>query len=154
MDYETKSLPAQTYLYVSRECAFDGASIASAMDSAMEELINGLISDGIAPASPPITVYHEMGGDKLRFQAGIFVQGEDAAKATAPLKIGELPEGEAATATHVGSYADLNGSHKALWAAMEQDGHTLGWPVWEHYIDDPRETEEASRRTTLWRMIG
>jgi effector-binding domain-containing protein len=56
------------------------------------------------------------------------------------VKAAALPAGEALAATHVGPYANLNQSHKALWGHAEKPGLEKATPVWEIYVDDPGDT--------------
>lgn len=154
MDIERLTLPEQHYLYVDRECAFDGKSIGDAMASGFGELFGFVGVAEIAPISMPMAVYVEMPGEKLAFRAGVFVRAEDAAKADGAIKADVMPAGEALTTTHVGPYATLNQSHKALWDYADAEGLAKAMPVWEIYVDDPTKTPEAALRTAIFRALG
>ncbi len=154
MNIERKKLPEQHYLYVDRECAFDGKAIGDAMASGFGEVFGFAGKNGIAPLSMPMSVYLEMPGDKLRFRAGVIVGKADAARATGAVKAGALPAGEALTATHVGPYASLNQSHKALWNYAETHNLPKAMPVWEIYVDDPTTKPEADVRTEIFRALN
>lgn len=154
MEFERKTLPEQHYLYVDRECAFDAKSIGEAMASGFGEVFGFTQGKGITPLSMPTSIYMEMPSDKLRFRAGVFVSADDAARAEEPVKACVMPAGEVVTATHVGPYATLNQSHKALWDYVEKQGLPTAMPVWEIYVDDPAKTPEADLRTEIYRALG
>ncbi len=153
MRIERRRLPEQHYLYVDRECAFDGKAIGDAMASGFGEVFGFAGKTGIAPLSMPMSVYMDMPSDKLRFRAGVMVSAADAARAAGAVKAGALPAGEVLTATHVGPYAALNQSHKALWDHAETQGLAKAMPVWEIYADDPATKPEAEVRTEIFRAL-
>lgn len=153
MKIERRTLPEQHYLYVERECAFDGKAIGDAMASGFGEVFGFTGKSGIAPLSMPMSVYMDMPGDKLRFRAGVLVGAADAKKAGGAVKAGVMPAGEALAATHVGSYATLNQSHRALWDYAGKNGLETAMPVWEIYIDDPATKPEAEVRTEIFRAL-
>lgn len=153
MKIERKRLPEQHYLYVDRECAFDGKSIGDAMASGFGEVFGFVGKNAIAPLSMPMSVYLDMPSDRLRFRAGVIVSAADAARAGGAVKAGVLPAGDVLTATHVGPYASLNQSHKALWTHAETQGLPAAMPVWEVYVDDPATKPEAEVRTEIFRAL-
>jgi len=153
MEFHRKTVQPQAYLYVDCECRMEGPEIAKAMGDGFGTVFGFLGQAGIAPISMPITVYHEMPNDRMRFQCGAMVAAADAAGAVDPVKAGEIPGGDVMTTTHVGPYDRLNQTHGALWNHMKTEGIPGGMPVWEIYIDDPDETDAANLRTEIFRMI-
>ncbi|MGE0410229.1 MAG: GyrI-like domain-containing protein [Amphiplicatus sp.] len=154
MRFERKTLPDQHYLYVDRECGFDPKSISEAMASGFGEVFAVAQAKGIKPLAMPMSVYMEMPNDKLRFRAGVLVSADDAAKAGGAVKAGVMPAGDVLTTTHVGPYATLNRSHKALWDYAEREGLAKAMPVWEIFVDDPTKTPEIELRTEIFRALG
>lgn len=154
MKISRKSLPEQHYLYVDRECSFDGAAIGDAMTSGFGELFGFTAANNITPLSMPMSLYTEMPSGKLRFRACALVSAADAARAGGAIKAGVIPAGDVLTATHVGPYAALNQSHKAIWDHADANGLAKIMPVWEIYIDDPGSTPEAELRTEIFRALG
>ena len=155
MTIERKTLTEQHYLYVDRECAFDPKAIGDAMSSGFGEVFGFAGSNDIAPLSMPMSVYMEMPSDKLKFRAGVMVSAEDAARATGGnVKAGVIAAGEVLTTTHVGPYATLNQSHKALWDYADAKKLPKAMPVWEVYVDDPTTKPAAEIRTEIFRAIN
>jgi len=63
----------------------------------------------------------------------------------------EIPEGDYAQTTHIGSYDNMSDSFKELnRKAFEDDLYSFaGGPCIEIYLDDPEITPEAERRTLI-----
>ncbi|MEL6361951.1 MAG: GyrI-like domain-containing protein [Pseudomonadota bacterium] len=155
MTIERKTLSEQHYLFVERESSMSGPEIADAMGSGFGEVFGFNAQKGIAPISMPMAIYMEMpSGDKMAFRVGVFVSPEDAAKAEGNIKSATMPAGDALMMTHVGPYATLNVSHKALWDHMTNEGLPQAMPVWEIYVDDPTTVSEDKLRTEIYRAIG
>ena len=155
MEFERKSLPEQHYVYVDREASFAGNEIAEAMASGFGAVFGFTAQKGVTPLAMPMSIYMDMpSGDTMRFRAGVFVSAEDAGKAEGEVKSAVMPAGDAIKGTHVGPYASLNQSHKALWDYFDENGLEKAMPVWEIYIDDPQGTPEAELRTEIYRAIG
>ena len=154
MDFERRTLPAQPYLYVEGESPYEGEKIAAAMGAAFGKVFGFVAEAGISPLSAPITVYLGMDPSTLRFRSGVMVSAADAAKADAGVLADELPGGEAMATVHVGPYGKMNETHQALWNHMEEHAIEGAMPVWEVYVDDPEETDEAELRTEIYRAIA
>ncbi len=155
MDFVRKTLPEQHYIYVEREASMTGTEIADAMASGFGEVFSFKEKNGVKPLSMPTAIYMDMpDGEKMMFRAGFFVSAEDAARAEGQIQSGVMPAGEAFMATHVGPYAKLHETHKALWDHMEAEGVERAMPVWEVYIDDPTTVPEMEIRTEVFRAIG
>lgn len=156
MNIERKTLPEQHYLYVDRSASLTApAEIGAAMASGFGEVFGFLAQKGIQPLAMPMSVYLEMpAGDTMAFRAGVLVTADDAKKAEGNIKAGVIPAGDVCTTTHVGHYASLNQTHRALWDHMNAQGAPATMPVWEIYIDDPQSTPEDKLRTEIYRAIG
>jgi effector-binding domain-containing protein len=155
MTIERKSLPQQYYLYVDRAPSFTPKEIGDAMASGFAAVFGFVQKKGITPLSMPMAVYMDMpSGGTMPFRAGVFVRADDAGRAEGEVKSGVMPAGEAYTTTHVGPYANLNQTHKALWDHMDGEGAAKGMPVWEIYVDDPGNTPETNLRTQIFRATS
>ncbi len=153
MEIERRSQDEQHYLYVDRECDFVPQSIAEAMGSGFGAVFEFVGKHGITPISMPMSLYVEMPSDKLRFRAGVLINASDASHADGTVQAGVIPAGDVLAATHVGPYANLNQSHKALWDYADAQGLSKCMPVWEIYVDDPHDTAESELRTEIFRAL-
>ena len=154
MKFTRKTFAEQPYLYVERECDYDGAKIAEAMGSALTEILSFVGEKHITPLSAPMSIYMSMSPDKLRFRGAVKVTAKDAARAEGTVKSGSLPLGDAMATVHTGPYSHLNVTHQALWKHMEDNAIPAAFPVWEIYIDDPGKVAEDKLRTEIYRKIG
>ena len=145
----------QSYVYVEGEAPMtDGAAIADAMGAAFGAAFQGIETHGMTPLSAPMTVYTDMPGPKMTFRSGFIVSKDDAAKASGDLKSDTLPAGDALHALHTGPYAKMSETHQTMWGEVKSRGLTPKMPVWEIYIDDPQETDEASLRTEIYHALA
>lgn len=156
MEITRKTLPEQHYLYADREVDLQNpAAIGAAMGSAFAEVFAFAASNGITPLSMPISLYVDMPeGTTMRFRGGVFVSANDAAKHGGAVQAGTIPAGDVLTTTHVGPYASLNVSHRAVWDRMSELDLPKAMPVWEVYVDDPTQVSESDCRTEIFRAIG
>jgi effector-binding domain-containing protein len=156
MSIERKTLPEQHYLYVDRAASLTApAEIGEAMASGFGEVFGFVARKGVTPLAMPMSLYIEMpSGAQMAFRAGVLVSADDAKKAEGEVKAATIPAGDVFTTTHVGPYASLNQTHKALWDHMSAQGAAKAMPVWEIYVDDPQKTPEQSLRTEIYRAIG
>ncbi|MGD9968157.1 MAG: GyrI-like domain-containing protein [Hyphomonadaceae bacterium] len=155
MNIERKTLPEQHYIYVDRVSSLSGAEIGAAMASGFGEVFAFAMQNGVKPLAMPMSIYLQMPSDnKMAFRAAVLVSAEDAKRAAGQVKAGVMPAGEVYMTTHVGSYASLNQTHKAMWDEMTAQGISKTMPVWEIYIDDPQTTPEDKLRTEIYRAVG
>lgn len=154
MSIERKTLPDQHYIYVDREASYAGSEIADAMASGFAAVFTALETAQIKALSMPMSVYTAMpSGDKVAFRAGVFVSGEDAGQIAGDVKSDTIAAGDVLTTTHVGAYATMHESHKALWDHLSAAGMSPGFPIWEIYVDDPSQTAESDVRTEIYHAI-
>lgn len=123
MNIERKTFAEQHYIYVDRVATFSPADISAATASSFSEVFGFAAAKSIKPHAGPMSVYLERPtNDKMAFRAGVFVDAEDAKLAEGSIKSGVMTAREAFTTTHVGPYASLSRTHKALWDHMEAQG--------------------------------
>ena len=155
LEIERIHLPAQHYLYVEGEAGADGSGIAEAMGAGFGAVYEFVAAHGITPTSMPTAIYVNMPSPEgMFFRLGFFVTEADAAKANGTIKADTIVAGDAYKAVHVGPYPELHQTHTAIWNHMDGLNVERGLPVWEHYIDDPSQVDEAAMRTEVFRMAG
>jgi effector-binding domain-containing protein len=105
-------------------------------------------SRGIAFEGPAFALYEPQPDGSFKVRAGFCVPREFASSDT--VVCGELPEGEAATTMHVGSYESLHEAYEDVqrWAA--ESGRGLGAAMWEEYLDGPEVPPEKTRTRVVW----
>lgn len=90
--------------------------------------------------------------DELRSMACCELFEPDAVKFEAPVSRTEVAGGEFAVLTHVGPYAQLCFAYQWLYGEwLPKSGRETGEaPVFEVYLNDPRETAPADLVTEIW----
>lgn len=153
-DYTVTRAASRPYLYVESDCGMDPSEISAAMGEAFGAVMAAMQRDGIAPAGPPLAVYHDYDPALMRFRAGVFVSESDAARAGAGVTADHTPDGKALHFMHVGPYATLREDYDEMMRWTASRGLTLCAPTWEVYVDDPGAVPEAELRTEVWSALG
>ncbi|MGH2459752.1 MAG: GyrI-like domain-containing protein [Chloroflexota bacterium] len=107
----------------------------------------------IAPAGPPIALYHEFSADRARLEGAVPVDatfdGDDE------VQPGALPGGRVATTRHVGPYHELGAAHDAVVRWIRDRGYRAVRPNWEVYPMPPGgEPDPARLVTEIYWPIG
>ena len=127
-------------------------NVSSALAEILPEVGQYLVDNGIQPAGPPLTIYHNMGAE-IDLEGGVTVTTLVAEKDR--IKLGKLPGGEVAVTRHIGPYEGLGATYDELklWI-MEQGREPTGSP-WEIYWSDPSEETDSSKWETeiFWPVI-
>ena len=154
MDIDTVDIESTPYLYVAGEAPMDPGQVSAAMDRCFGRLMAFMREHGIAPAGPPMSVYHGYDENKLAFRAAMAVSPGDIAKAGGDVKADETPGGKVFGFVHAGPYADLGASYEAATAVLAESGQSFGAPTWEIYLNDPAETPPEDLRTQIYTVPG
>jgi effector-binding domain-containing protein len=155
MKFERVNLPEQTYLYIEKTVPVDGVAISEAMAEGFGAIFTFTEENDIERLTMPSAIYMKMPDQNgMSFRTAVFIGPADAEKASAGIKADTMPAGEAIKATHIGSYANMNQTHQAVWAYMAENNIPGDMPIWEIYVDDPAMVEETICRTDIYRRIG
>jgi effector-binding domain-containing protein len=87
-------------------------------------------------------------GPEQEVEAGFTVSAPVAGRGR--VEPGELPAGEVAMTTHVGSYHGLFAAAAAVRDWIAAQGRQPSGELWEVYVDDPEEVPEAALRTEIY----
>ena len=149
-DFSMTEVEPRPYLYVERSCSMDPGDIATAMGRAFGDVMGFLEHHGIAPAGPPLSVYHTYDDAKMDFRAGVFVKADAIRAADGDVRADSTPGGTVLHFVHTGPYATLRDSYGALMEHCRSEGLTPGTPTWEVYVDDADTTPEHRLRTEVY----
>jgi effector-binding domain-containing protein len=105
---------------------------------------NGMEMSG--PAVARFTITDEGFDVSAGFEVASEIEGDGY---VVPL---DLPAGEVATVTHLGSYETLEAAYDALRAAVEGLGRELddAAPMWEEYRSPPETPPEETKTVVFW----
>jgi effector-binding domain-containing protein len=138
------------------------ATVSEFFDSAFGKAFPALFATGVTPSGPPFALYTNTTHEP-EFTADIEI-GFPLARPLADLHDGdpaevdgmqvvasELPAGDVAVASHLGSYDGLGQAWGELMGAIGAMGRAPGEPFWESYVTEPSpEVDPATLRTDLF----
>lgn len=142
---QIQSRDAQPAVTVRTTCSVQ--ELSSLLGQTYGRLMQYLGQAGQQAVGPPFVAYHNDDMDALDVEIGFPVA--EALPGEGEVQPGEMPGGEFATCMHVGPYDQVGGAYEALSAWMEEQGHTLGGPWYEVYLNDPQDTPPDQLQTLV-----
>ena len=107
-----------------------------------------LAEQGLAPAGPPLALYHGMPTDTVDVTAGFPIAGP--AHGTSDVVVTELPAGDAITGIYTGPYDGMTRTYDEIAAWLQEHNLTPGTDMWEEYLSDPEtDPDPATWRTRI-----
>jgi effector-binding domain-containing protein/uncharacterized protein YndB with AHSA1/START domain len=119
------------------------AEVAPALAAAYGEVARFLSRNGLEQAGAPVAITKAWDPeDGWSFFAGIPISAEPASRPdrSAPVRIGQTPEGSSVVAIHVGPYDGIASTHAKVDAFIAAHGLEEAGPRWEQYVSDPTST--------------
>jgi effector-binding domain-containing protein len=102
---------------------------------------------GARPVGPPFVAYHNTDMQDLDVEVGMTF--EQVVPGNGDVQPSGIPAVRAAAGIHVGPYAELGGTYRALEAWIAERGLAHAGPAYEFYLDDPAETPEPELQTRI-----
>jgi effector-binding domain-containing protein len=145
MDYQVSVHEMAPQPIVSIRGRHPTADIPNFMGRTFGALFGHLEELGIAPAGPPLAIYHEFGTEidvELCVPVGAIVAGGGV------LESRELPPATVVRTLHIGPYTELGGAYDAItdWIAMHETD--AAGPVRERYLNGPGDGVEPAAYAT------
>jgi effector-binding domain-containing protein len=145
-------MDAQPTIAIRRVVPMSELDLGRLFGATFPRLFAALGERGLQPAGPPFGRYHEW-GERVDVEIGVPVTAPiDSLPSTAAdgeLFASELPGGQAATLTHVGTYDGLPAANAELARWIEDQGLEPSSGLWESYRDDPGATPPSELRTEI-----
>ncbi len=156
MQIETVNAESRPMVYVTRPSSMKPEEISNVMQEAFGVIGSFIGRTGIAPAGPPLAVYHDWdeASGSMQIDVGFPVSTTDAANVEGEVKAGMTPSGEALRAIHRGPYAKLRETYGALTAHMKEQGLPRPQVAWEVYVSDPDKTPEDELLTEIYMPVA
>ena len=138
------------------------SELTGVFDSVFGTVLPRAFEAGLAPAGPPIALYTAAveGPDSVvDLEIGFPLRAPLAEQVgTDPIEVdgrrivaSELPAGEIAVISHVGSYDDLGRAWGDFMGEIAGMGRAPGLPFWESYVTEPSpDMDPATLRTDLF----
>jgi AraC-like DNA-binding protein/effector-binding domain-containing protein len=116
------------------------SEIAATIGEVLPKIFLYAQKNGIALTGLPFTRYVDVGPGLLTIEPGMRIAAGDDLNSIDPEIVSDtLPEGPAATTTHIGPYEKLSDAYAALQQWMEAEGLVAAGAPWECYVTDPAE---------------
>lgn len=141
--------------YLSVASQPEAAAIAEAMGDAYFRILNFIDRNNLREAGAPISVSRGFIASRIRFDAGIPVNGvsESTPNASDGVQLGKTYAGPVVRVKHVGSYRKLAQTHEKIAAYMAALGMQRNGDAWESYVSDPTRVDEADLLTYVYYPI-
>jgi effector-binding domain-containing protein len=153
MKFETVDTKSQPMLYVTRSTSMEPQEIAGVTGEAFGAIGEFIGQAGVTPAGPPIAVYRDWDGGKMKVDIGFPVASAEIAKAQGEVQAGHTPSGKTIKAVHRGPYAMLRETYGAMENYMSKAGYAMPALAWEVYVNDPETTQEADLVTEIYMPV-
>ncbi|TFC01699.1 AraC family transcriptional regulator [Cryobacterium adonitolivorans] len=111
------------------------ADLTEYFGRAFEVSAAALAAQGLAPAGPPVALYHGMPTDSIDVTAGFPIVGP--AQATAGVVVTELPAGAAIASIYTGPYDGMTRTYDQIAAWLREHNLTPRVDMWEEYLAGP-----------------
>lgn len=126
--------------------------IQDVMGPAIQEVIDVVTAQGIAPVGPWFTHHLRLDPEVFDFEVGVPVSTPVVAEGR--VKPGSLPAGRVARTVYHGDYEGLGAAWAEFDAWIVAQGYTPGPDVWERYLTGPDTSPDpADWRTELNRPL-
>lgn len=118
-------------------------------DESFPRLFETLGRQQVQPAGPPFARYEGEPTETIEVELG--VPTSRPIEPDGEVVPGELPGGEVATGTHVGSYDHLRQSYDALARWIGEQGRVPSSGMWEVYVTEPGpDVDPSTLRTDIY----
>ena len=145
---ELKSRP---FAYVSLKSSL--AQMPQTMGQGFGTLAQKFAEAGARMAGDPLAHYTDFDATSATFDLGFPVETDDVpALRAAGLSIGETPDGQNMTATHVGPYDTVSMTYDLMMAAMKRQGLLGSKDMWESYLSPPDTPPSEIRTNVIWHV--
>jgi effector-binding domain-containing protein len=129
------------------------AEMMTVFGPAVQEILDVLKGQGVAPASAVFAYHHSMPPGEFDFEMGFVVA--KPIRPTGRVVPGKLPATTVMRTTYHGGYEGLPGAWGEFDAWMQQAGVKQGAALWELYDKGPQTGPDASKwETVLNRVVA
>jgi len=111
------------------------ADLTEYFERAFSTSAAALAEQGLAPAGPPLALYHGMPTDTVDVTAGFPVAGP--ARETGEVVVTALPAGTAITSIYTGPYDGMTRTYDQIAAWLQEQNLTPAVDMWEEYLTGP-----------------
>ena len=123
--------------------------MAEAMHAGFAKLMGYIAEQGRQIAGPPYCCYTNCSEDFLRFDMEFGIPVSEAVPGKGDIFMSKSYAGKAVTATHKGSYKNIDTTYAALMDYVKENSLELTGVYYDYYISDPADTPESELLTLV-----
>ncbi len=138
MPYDVNVTEAAPQMVAANRVHTSLSRIGNDIGAGFGSLMQALGREGMAPAGPPLIVYHDVIDDTTDGDIEICVPIGGAMSDGAEVYGRELEGGTMATTVHHGPYQQIAPAYHTLTAWISEHGHDVAGPPREIYLNDPQ----------------
>jgi len=138
MPYDVNVTEAAPQLVAATKVHTSVSRIGNDIGAGFGSLMQAMGRAGVAPAGPPLIVYHDVIDDTTDGDLEICVPVGAAFAEGGEVYGRELEGGAMATTVHHGPYEQIGSAYHTLTAWISEHGHDLAGPPRETYLNDPQ----------------
>jgi len=140
-------VPARVLLTV-RDTA-SVTTISQKLPLMYEKISRYIKTEGISPASAPLTIYHSYKSDIYDIETCIPIQS--AIQTNEGINCIEMEPQKAVMVRYFGTHSLITTAYSALQIYLNNNGIAASGPAWEEYVTNPNlETDSNSRQTNIY----
>jgi effector-binding domain-containing protein len=145
---EIRKITARPYVGIRRTMTHDG--IGPACAEIFPRVAQWLAAQGLAPAGPPMVVYHGLNPKTGEFDAqpSFFVAAP--VRGEGEITGGETAGGEALCTLHLGPYSSLGETWRTAFAHVQAIERRVTKSSWELYLNTPADVPPEQLRTEIY----
>ena len=150
MEYPVQVKVAPARLVLARRVTVDAKDLGPTIGQTLGEAYGHLGQAGIAPAGPPVVVFHDRLVDGERWDIEICAPASRVGTPPSGFEFRELPGGHVVTTIHRGPYEAMEPAYRAMTEWMgEHDYEPAGAPR-EIYLTDPNTAPDNIETAIEW----
>jgi len=150
MEYQVQVKEAPARLVLAKRVTVEMRDLGPTIGRTLGEAYGHLGRAGIAPAGPPVVVYHDRLAEGERWDIEICAPASHVGTPPSGFEFRELPGGRVVTTIHRGPYEAMEPAYQAMTEWMgEHDYECAGAPR-EIYLTDPSTAPDDIETAIEW----
>lgn len=139
--------------YLPTRSAPEPTAISEAMGASYFEILSFIDDQGLVAAGAPMSIMRNFSGAEMQFDAAIPIQGATDSLPDGSVETGVTYAGPVIRAKHIGSYRNLNQTHRKIVSYLSATGIERLGDAWESYVSDPAKVAEQDLLTMVYYPI-
>lgn len=149
MPYEVEVIEAAPQTIAAVKVHTTLKKIAEEIPTGFGAVVQAMGSAGLAPAGPPLLVYHDVIDEETDGDVEICVPVNGQIDGVSEVYTRELEGGSMASTIHHGPYQEIAPAYHTVTGWISEHGHEIAGPPREIYLNDPQTVPEEELLTRV-----